>query len=77
MIFSDDEWTLMMLYNPGNRSGLIDALREMQKALTGRDRNLRKWTKSVLSKLEQMSDAEFEAMDLYPDFDAKEVNDDE
>lgn len=67
MIFTDDEWMLMMIYSPGTRQGLIDELETMQKSLTGRDRNLRKWTASLLEKLSQMTDAEFEALDLYPD----------
>ena len=67
MIFTEDEWMLMMIYSPGTRSGLIEELETMQKSLTGRDRNLRKWTASLLEKLEGMTDAEFEALDLYPD----------
>lgn len=67
MQFSKDEWFLMMLYNPGSRVGLIKALTEMQSELTSRDRNLKKWTASVLEKLEKMSDAEFGELDLYPD----------
>ena len=67
MQFSKDEWFLMMLYNPGNRVGLIKALTEMQSELTGRDRNLKKWTASVLEKLKKMSDTEFDELDLYPD----------
>ena len=67
MIFTDDEWMLMMIYSPGTRQGLIEELEMMQKSLTGRDRNLRKWTASLLEKLSRMTDAEFEALDLYPD----------
>ncbi len=67
MIFTDDEWMLMMIYSPGNRMGLIAELETMQKSLTGRDRNLRKWTASLLEKLSRMTDAEFNALDLYPD----------
>ncbi len=68
MQFTDDEWTIMMIYNPGtDRQGMIAALKEMQAQLTGRDRNLRKWTKSLLFKLEQMSDEAFAELDLYPD----------
>lgn len=40
---------------------------KMQKSLTGRDRNLRRWTASLLAKLAEMTDAEYEALDLYPD----------
>ena len=36
-------------------------------SLTGRDRNLRRWTASLLAKLAEMTDAEYEALDLYPD----------
>mgnify|MGYP000089276026 CR=1 FL=1 len=85
MRFTDDEWMLMMLYSPGTRSGLCEALtlmkeqlsedesgliaelQMMQKSLTGRDRNLRRWTASLLAKLAEMTDAEYEALDLYPD----------
>ena len=51
MRFTDDEWMLMMLYSPGTRTGLIEELQKMQKSLTGRDRNLRRWTASLLAKL--------------------------
>ena len=67
MRFTDDEWMLMMLYSPGTRPGLIAELQKMQKSLTGRDRNLRRWTASLLAKLAEMTDAEYEALDLYPD----------
>lgn len=67
MRFTDDEWMLMMLYSPGTRTGLIAELQTMQKSLTGRDRNLRRWTASLIAKLAEMTDAEYEALDLYPD----------
>lgn len=66
-VLTDDEWVLMMLYSPGTRTGLIEELQKMQKSLTGRDRNLRRWTASLLAKLAEMTDAEYEALDLYPD----------
>ena len=34
---------------------------------TGRYRNRRRWTASLLAKLAEMTDAEYEALDLYPD----------
>ena len=73
MRFTDDEWMLMMLYSPGTRTGLIAELQMMQKSLTGRDRNLRRWTASLLAKLAEMTDAEYEALDLYPE----KIDDDE
>ena len=45
----------------------LEELQKMQKSLTGRDRNLRRWTASLLAKLAEMTDAEYEALDLYPD----------
>ncbi len=59
MRFTDDEWMLMMLYSPGTRTGLIEELQKMQKSLTGRDRNLCRWTASLLAKLREMTDAEY------------------
>lgn len=44
----------------------------MQQALTGRDRNLRKWTKGALEKLGQITDEEYEELQLIPDFDIRE-----
>ena len=67
MYFTEDEYNLMMLYNPGTRSGLIEELRTMQKSLTGRDRNLRRWTDSVLKKLDGMTDNECDLLELFPD----------
>lgn len=67
MDFTTDELHLMILYNPGSRMGLIAELTEMQKELTWRDRNLRRWTASVLEKLAEMTDAEFDSLDLLPD----------
>ena len=32
-----------------------------------RDRNLRRWMASLLAKRAEMTDAEYEALDLYPD----------
>ena len=58
MRFTDDERMLMMLYSPGTRIGLSEELQKMQKSLTGRDRNLRRWTASLLAKLEEMTEWE-------------------
>lgn len=68
MRFTDDEWMMILIYNPGTQLGLIEALETMQKELTGRDRNLRKWTTSLLEKLRVMNDTEFKQLELYLDF---------
>jgi hypothetical protein len=66
--FTFDEVNLMCIYNTGNRQGLISALREMRGFLETDETELRELTDSALSKLETMSDAEFEALELMPDF---------
>ena len=66
LFFTDDELNLMMIYNPGSREGLIAELTQMQSQLTGRDEELRRWTKSVLSKLSAMSDEAFSSLELLP-----------
>ena len=66
--FSPEEQTLMMLYSPGNRPGLIAELEAMKSQLNNRERRLRVLAESVLEKLAQISDEEFMQLDLYPDF---------
>ncbi len=72
MRFNKEEMILMMLYNPGSRLGLMEELRRMQTALTGRERKLRSLTAKVLDKLERITDAEFDALPLYPEIDLEE-----
>ena len=62
--FTDDELTLMLLYNPGSREGLLMELRKMQSQLSVDDKRLRSWTRSVLKKLQAMSDEEFDQLEL-------------
>jgi hypothetical protein len=69
MSFSNDEMNLMCIYNTGTREGTMDALVSMREYLEENETELRNLTDSVVEKLEEMSDAEFEALDLYPDFD--------
>ncbi len=69
MNFTGKELTLMMIYSPGTRQGLIEALKKMRGELTKSERSLRSLTDSVLGKLEKMSDEEFEVLPLYPDID--------
>lgn len=64
-----EEQQLMALYNSaGTRTGLIHELTEMLSYLSEEDADLVELTDSVLSKLEDMTDAEFAALDLIPDF---------
>ena len=65
-----EEQTLMSIYNsPGTRQGLIDELTEMRGYLGPEDgEELRALTDSALEKLNAMSDADYEALDLSPQF---------
>ncbi len=67
--FTNDEMNLMCIYDTGDRTGLIKALSEMQKELSAEEVELREMTDSVLNKLSAMSDADYEKLELYPDFD--------
>lgn len=63
-----DEQQLMSLYNPGTREGLIAVLTEMRGYLAVDEAELRKLTDSAIAKLNRMSDAEYDTLDLFPDF---------
>lgn len=69
MGFTNDEMNLMCIYNTGTREGTLNALTAMREYLTAEETELRDMTDSVVEKLGKMSDAEFAALDLYPDFD--------
>ena len=64
MNFTYEEVNLMSLYNSGSRERLIEVLTEMRTSET----ELRDLTDSTLDKLAGMTDAEFDALELYPDF---------
>ncbi len=68
MIFNNDEMNLMCIYNTGNRIGLIAALTEMRGYLAADETELRELTDSTITKLDGMTDAEFDTLDLFPDF---------
>ena len=68
-----EEQQLMALYNSADtRAGLIAALREMREYLDPEDAGLRTLTDSAIGKLEAMSDEEYAALDLTPDFDTED-----
>ncbi|MSS91088.1 hypothetical protein FYJ45_23470 [Eisenbergiella tayi] len=70
--FTFDEINLMCIYNTGTRQGLMDALKEMREYLEPDEMELTAITDSTLEKLSAMTDADFAALELYPDFDDKE-----
>ena len=69
-----DEQQLMSLSNPGTREGLITALTEMRGYLAADEAELRELTDSAIAKLNGMTDAEFEALDLFPDFEKEDMD---
>ena len=69
MDFTNDEMNLMCIYDTENRTGLINALSEMRKELDADEVALRELTDSVLNKLSDMPDEDYEQLELYPDFD--------
>ena len=69
MNFTNDEMNLMCIYDTGNRTGLINALSEMQKELDTDEAALRELTDSVLNKLSAIPDEDYAKLELYPDFD--------
>ena len=69
---SYEERQLMAIYNTGTRKGLLEALIDMQKFLSKEDQDLNDLTASAISKLQEMSDDDYEALDLVPDFDSED-----
>ena len=72
MMFTHDEINLMAIYNTGTRAGLIKELTAMRKYLETDETELLALTDSALAKLNLMTDAEFENLELIPDFNETE-----
>ena len=70
--FTFEETNLMCIYNTGSRTGLMESLTEMRGHLSPEETELTAITDSALEKLSAMTDADFAALELYPDFDDKE-----
>lgn len=70
MNFTNDEMNLMCIYSAeGKRTELMEKLTEMKRHLESDETELLTLTDSTLAKLAELSDAEFEALELIPDFD--------
>lgn len=67
-----EERQLMAIYNSGTRQGLLEALIDMRQYLSQDERDLDMLTASAIGKLQEMSDDDYEALDLVPDFDPDE-----
>ena len=72
MNFTNDEMNLMCIYQSDSRSGLIAALTEMRGYLDEDEVELRALTDSALQKLGEITDEDFAALELVPDFDTDE-----
>ena len=72
MNFTHDEINLMAIYNTGTREGLIEELTAMRKYLESDETELMELTDSALAKLNTLTDAEFDTLDLIPNFDETE-----
>ena len=70
-MFTNDEINLMCIYNTGMREGLIAELTQMRGYLGTEETELLSLTDSALEKLRNMSNEEYAALDLFPDFDVK------
>ena len=64
MNFDYEELTLMMLYTPGTRLGLIQELRLMQFYLAPDEVALRELSERVIEKLKLLTDAEFDEVEF-------------
>lgn len=65
--FTLAETNLMVIYGTGTRLGLLAELSNMLTFASDDEPELRQMTVSVMNKLRQMSDEEFDALDLEPD----------
>lgn len=74
MNFTNDELNLMCIYDTGTRTGLIEALTTMREQLEEDETELIQMTDSTIRKLNAMSDADYETLELFPDFDEEDVD---
>ena len=72
MEFTKDELTLISIYDSAVRKGTIVTLKDMMKYLSVDETELNDLTNSAIEKLEKITDEEYEAPDLFPDFDEME-----
>ena len=63
-----EEQQLVSLYNTGDRAGTMEKLCDMRGFLAKDETELAELTASALEKLAAMTDEEYYALDLMPDF---------
>ena len=62
--FTKEEQSLISIYYPGSRVGLINSIEAIRKDLTSADTELDRLTASVLEKVRNMTDAQFGALNI-------------
>ena len=60
MTFTKDEEMMLLLYGADTKDEFLDNIRSMQMCLTTEERRLRRLSDSVLSKVENMTESEFQ-----------------
>lgn len=68
MNLTHDEMNLLCIYQKNTRIGTMDAITVMQQYLETDERELWEMSDTLLTKLEKMSDEEFDELEKFPDF---------
>ena len=66
---TNDEMNILCIYQMGTRKQTIKSIKQMRRYLERDEAELKEMSGSLIEKLEQMSDEEFDEMDKFPDFD--------
>lgn len=66
--FTPDEINLMCIYDTGSRMGLLFELHDIASYLSADDKELAVLIHSTIEKLCNITDAEYDLLELYPDF---------
>ena len=74
MNFTNDELNLMCIYDTGSRMRLIEALSTMREQLEADETELLQMTNSAIKKLCAMSDEDYAAIELFPDFNEEDMD---
>lgn len=63
-----DEMNLLCIYQKNTRIGTMDSITVMRRYLEKDETELAEMSNSLLSKLEKMTDEEFDELEKFPDF---------
>lgn len=63
-----DEMNLLCIYQKNTRIGTMDAITVMKQYLEQDETELAEMSDSLLTKLENMTDEEFDELEKFPDF---------